>query len=66
MVVLHLITEQVPAGKVVSKSDLPITISVGKDGLDDSIKVFKVEGGADGFAGTDGTDGYYFLNKWKS
>ena len=45
------------AGKVVSKSDLPITIEVTKDSLDDSIKVFKVEGGADGSDGSDGVDG---------
>ena len=41
------------AGKVVSKTHLPITIEVSKDSFTDSIKVFKVEGGT---SGTDGTD----------
>ena len=41
------------AGKVVSKTHLPITIEVSKDTFTDSIKVFKVEGGT---SGTDGTD----------
>ena len=45
------------AGKVVSKSDLPVTISVSKDSLSDSIKIFKIEGGADGNDGAAGTDG---------
>tara|TARA_R100001509_G_scaffold69024_1_gene38298 strand:+ start:40 stop:9621 length:9582 start_codon:yes stop_codon:yes gene_type:complete len=44
------------AGKVVSKSDLPITVAVSKDSLSDSIKIFKIEGGADGAAGADGSD----------
>ena len=35
------------------KTKLPVTISATKDGLTDSIKVFKVEGGT---AGSDGTD----------
>ena len=35
------------------KAKLPVTISATKDGLTDSIKIFKVEGGT---AGTDGTD----------
>jgi len=35
------------------KDKLPVTISATKDGLTDSIKVFKVEGGT---AGSDGTD----------
>ena len=39
-----------------TKANLPITISVSKDTLNDSVKVFKVEGGADGAAGADGTD----------
>ncbi len=39
-----------------TKSNFPVTISVTKDGLSDSIKLFKVEGGADGTAGADGTD----------
>ena len=45
------------AGKVVAKSDLPLTISVSKDSLSDSIKVFKLEGGADGAAGSTGPAG---------
>jgi hypothetical protein len=39
-----------------TKANLPITISVSKDSLTDSVKVFKVEGGA---AGTDGR-----WNRW--
>ena len=39
-----------------TKTNLPVTVSVSKDGLADSIKVFKVEGGSDGAAGSDGTD----------
>ena len=44
------------AGKVVAKSDLPLTV-VSKDSLSDSIKVFKLEGGADGAAGSPGSAG---------
>ena len=39
-----------------TKSNFPVAISITKDGLSDSIKLFKVEGGADGTAGADGTD----------
>ena len=42
------------AGKVVSKSDLPITVAVSKDSLSDTTTIFKVEGGTDGIAGADG------------
>ena len=38
-----------------TKANLPITISVSKDSLSDSIKVFKVEGGEAGVDGSDGT-----------
>ena len=38
-----------------SKSDLPVTITVSKDSLSDSIKVFKLEGGADGATGSPGS-----------
>ena len=40
-----------------TKTNLPVTVSVSKDGLSDSIKVFKVEGGSDGTDGTDGAAG---------
>ena len=36
-----------------TKSKLPITIEVSKDGLEDSLKIFKVDGGGDGVDGTD-------------
>jgi len=39
-----------------TKSKLPITVTVAKDGLEDSIKIFKVEGGADGTDGAAGVD----------
>jgi len=35
------------------KAKLPVTISVTKDGLTDSVSVFKIEGGSDGVNGTD-------------
>lgn len=38
-----------------TKANLPITISVSKDSLSDSVKVFKVEGGEAGANGSDGT-----------
>ena len=37
------------------KNKFPVTITAVKDSLSDSVKVFKVEGGADGTAGADGT-----------
>jgi hypothetical protein len=37
-----------------TKSNLPVTITATKDGLEDSVKIFKVEGGTNGAAGTDG------------
>jgi len=40
-----------------TKSKLPITVTVSKDGLEDSLKIFKVEGGSDGAAGSPGSDG---------
>ena len=40
-------------GVITAKTELPVTIEVTKDSLDDSIKIFKVEGGADGTSGTD-------------
>jgi hypothetical protein len=40
-----------------TKSNLPVTITATKDGLEDSVKIFKVEGGANGENGADGTDG---------
>jgi len=36
-----------------TKSKLPITIEVSKDGLEDSLKIFKIDGGGDGVDGTD-------------
>ena len=38
-----------------TKANLPITISVSKDSLIDSVKVFKVEGGENGENGSNGT-----------
>src|SRR6056300_1156561 len=40
-----------------TKSNLPVTITATKDGLEDSVKIFKVEGGTNGENGADGTDG---------
>ena len=40
-----------------NKTKLPLTITVSKDSLEDSLKIFKVEGGAIGSDGTDGSDG---------
>ena len=38
------------------KTKLPLEITITQDGLSDSLKIFKVEGGSDGAAGSDGTD----------
>ena len=39
-----------------NKDKLPLTIEVAKDSLEDSLKIFKVEGGSDGTNGADGAD----------
>ena len=50
------------SGLSLAKTDLPITIEVSKDSLNDSTTIFKVQGGdtgsdgQDGAAGSDGTD----------
>ena len=45
-----------------NKTKLPLTITVSKDSLEDSLKIFKVEGGTSGTDGsTDGTDVTTFL-----
>ena len=40
-----------------TKSNLPVTITATKDGLEDSVKIFKVEGGTNGENGAAGADG---------
>ena len=44
-----------------TKGYLPVTISCTKDGLTDSVKIFKVEGGSDGAAGADGVNAVTFI-----
>jgi hypothetical protein len=40
-----------------NKSNLPTTITVTKDGLSDTTRIFKIDGGTAGVSGSDGSDG---------